>query len=147
MLQINEKKFTQEDFVTSIQNKKNTPINVLFEAYKDQEILRYFKENLVHTQPEYANTLKEYEDGLLLFELMKEKVWEKSTKDTLGLKEFFIKNKKNYSEDDLTKIKGQVINDYQNLLEQNWISDLRKKNQVIVNKKQLKKLIQFYEKN
>ncbi|WOC39909.1 peptidylprolyl isomerase [Polaribacter sp. HL-MS24] len=147
LLQINEKKFTQEDFVTSIQNKKNTPINVLFEAYKDQEILRYFKENLVHTQPEYANTLKEYEDGLLLFELMKEKVWEKSTKDTLGLKEFFIKNKKNYSEDDLTKIKGQVINDYQNLLEQNWISDLRKKNQVIVNKKQLKKLIQFYEKN
>ena len=147
LLQINEKKFTQEDFVTSIQNKKNTPVKVLFEAYKDQEILRYFKENLVHTQPEYANTLKEYEDGLLLFELMKEKVWEKSTKDTLGLKEFFIKNKKNYSEDDLTKIKGQVINDYQNLLEQNWISDLRKKNQVIVNKKQLKKLIQFYEKN
>ena len=92
----------------------------------------------MHTQPEFATTLKEYEDGLLLFELMKEKVWEKSTKDTLGLKAFFIKNKENYSEDDFTKIKGQVINDYQNLLEQNWISDLRKKNQVIVNRKTTK---------
>ena len=147
LLRINEKKITQEDFVRSIFNKKNKPIAVLLEAFIDQEILKYFKENLVHTQPEYATTLKEYEDGLLLFELMKEKIWEKSTKDTLGLKAFFIKNKENYSEDDFTKIKGQVINDYQNLLEQNWISELRKKNKIKVNRKQLKKLIQFYENN
>jgi len=38
------------------------------------------------------------------------------------------------------------MNDYQNFLEKNWISDLRNKNAIEVNKKQLKKLIRFYSK-
>ena len=101
---------------------------------------------MVNTVPEYATLLKEYEDGLLLFELMQQKIWNTSSKDTLGLKQFFRDNKKNYAAQELTEIKGQVINDYQNFLEQNWIADLRKKNKIKINKKQLKKLIKFYEK-
>ena len=83
---------------------------------------------------------------MLLFELMQQKIWNKSSKDTLGLKEFFVENKNNYDVTDLKEIKGQVINDYQNFLEQNWIADLRKKNSIKIKKKQLKKLINFYEK-
>ena len=101
---------------------------------------------MVNTAPEYATILKEYEDGLLLFELMQQKIWNKSSKDTLGLKKFFVENKNNYGVKDLTEIKGQVINDYQNFLEQDWIADLRKKNSIKIKKKQLKKLIKFYEK-
>ena len=59
---------------------------------------------------------------------------------------FFVENKKNYAVEDLSEIKGQVINDYQNFLEQHWIADLRKKNSIKINKRQLKKLIKFYEK-
>jgi peptidyl-prolyl cis-trans isomerase SurA len=77
---------------------------------------------------------------------MQQKIWNKSSKDTLGLKEFFVENKNNYDVTDLKEIKGQVINDYQNFLEQNWIADLRKKNSIKIKKKQLKKLINFYEK-
>jgi peptidyl-prolyl cis-trans isomerase SurA len=145
LLSINEKDLTQAAFVSSIANKKQQPIAVLFETYKNQEIVKYFKENLVNTAPEYATILKEYEDGLLLFELMQQKIWNKSSKDTLGLKQFFVENKKNYAVADLTEIKGQVINDYQNFLEQNWIADLRKKNSIKIKKKQLKKLIKLYE--
>ena len=146
LFSINEKNFTQADFVSSIANKKRQPIAVLFELYKNEEIVKYFKENLVNTAPEYAAILKEYEDGLLLFELMQQKIWHKSSKDTLGLKQFFVENKKNYDVEDLSEIKGRVINDYQNFLEQNWIADLRKKNSIKINKRQLKKLIKFYEK-
>ncbi len=146
LLSINDKELKQADFVSSILRKKQTSIAVLFELYKDQEILKYFKENLVNTEPEYASILKEYENGLLLFELMQQKIWNKSSKDTLGLKQFFIKNKTNYKEDDLSEVKGQVINDYQNFLEQNWIADLRKNNKIKVNKKQVKKLLKFYHK-
>ena len=146
LLSINDKELKQADFVSSILRKKQTSIAVLFELYKDQEILKYFKENLVNTEPEYASILKEYENGLLLFELMQQKIWNKSSKDTLGLKQFFIKNKTNYKEDNLSEVKGQVINDYQNFLEQNWIADLRKNNKIKVNKKQVKKLLKFYHK-
>ena len=146
LFSINERNFTQAAFVSSIANKKRQPIAALFELYKNEEIVKYFKENLVNTAPEYAAILKEYEDGLLLFELMQQKIWLKSSKDTLGLKQFFVENKKNYAVEDLSEIKGQVINDYQNFLEQNWIADLRKKNSIKINKRQLIKLIKFYEK-
>ena len=115
--------------------------------FKEDQIMKYYKENLIYTEPEYAYTLKEYEDGLLLFELMQNKIWTKSSKDTLGLKNYFKANAANYKTADLKTIKGQVINDYQNFLEKNWIADLRKKSKIKVDKKQLNKLIKFYGKN
>ncbi len=147
IIRINDKKVTQEDFVNYIRNRRHLAVFKLFEMFKEDQIIKYYKENLIHTEPEYAYTLKEYEDGLLLFELMQEKIWTKSTKDSLGLKKYFKTNSKNYKTDDLKAIKGQVINDYQNFLEKNWISELRKNSEIKVEKKQLKKLIKFYGQN
>ncbi|WP_439131290.1 peptidylprolyl isomerase [Polaribacter sp.] len=146
ILSINEKEITQEAFVDFIKNRKNKSVYDLFEDFKDQEILAYYKENLEKTEPEYAYTLQEYKDGLLLFELMQQKIWEKSSKDTLGLKKYYNSNISAYNNKEFKKVKGQVMNDYQNHLEKNWIADLRNKSAIEVNKKQLKKLIKHYNK-
>jgi len=143
---INGKNSTQDTFVQYLKNKRNEPIYVLFEKFKNQEILSHYKENLVYTEPEYATVLKEYEDGLLLFELMQQKIWNKSSKDTLGLKTYFLNNKEKYKAKELKNIKGAVMNDYQNFLEKNWITVLRKKSTIRLNKRQLRKIIKFYEK-
>jgi len=145
ILTINNKNISQEEFVNYIKNRRNLPIFKLFENFKDEQIMMYYKENLIYTEPEYAYTIKEYKDGLLLFELMQEKIWNASSKDTLGLKKYFTTNSKNYKSDDLKSIKGQVINDYQNFLDKNWIEDLRNKSDIKVDKRQFKKLIKFYE--
>lgn len=145
IISINDSNITQGDFVEFIKNRNSKPIYVLFEMFKNQEILAYYKKNLVDTEPEYANVLKEYEDGLLLFELMQQKIWNKSSKDTLGLKAYFSNNKEEYGTKELKNIKGQVMNDYQNFLEKDWIADLRKKSSIKVSKRQLKKLIKFYD--
>ena len=142
---INNKEIKQLAFVLFLQKRRKGVTVNQYQAYKNKEILKYFKENLINTEPEYANLLNEYEDGLLLFELMQKKIWNKSSKDTLGLKQFFVKNKSNYKFDNLNKFKGLVINDYQSYLEKIWISDLRSKNKIKVNKKELKKLIKFYK--
>lgn len=146
ILTINDKKIKQEDFVNYIKNKNNISVFELFNNFKDQEILAYYKENLEKTVPEFANTLEEYRDGLLLFELMQQKIWKKSSEDTLGLKNYYKTNIDKYSNKEFKKIKGEVINDYQNFLEKNWIADLRSKSTIEINKKQLKKLIKFYKK-
>ncbi|MFT5256711.1 MAG: peptidyl-prolyl cis-trans isomerase SurA [Arenicella sp.] len=143
---INSKNITQDTFVQYLKSKRNEPVYVLFEMFKNQEILSYYKENLVYTEPEYAYILKEYEDGLLLFDLMQQKIWNKSSKDTLGLKTYFLNNKEKYKVKELKNIKGTVMNDYQNFLEKNWIAALRKKSTISLNKRQLKKIIKFYEK-
>ncbi|APZ48190.1 peptidylprolyl isomerase [Polaribacter reichenbachii] len=147
LLSINEKKIKQEAFVNYIKNRKNKPVFELFNDFKDQEILTYYKDNLEKTEPEFANTLQEYKDGLLLFELMQRKIWEKSSKDTLGLKNHYTSNIAKYQNKEFKKVKGEVMNDYQNYLEKNWIADLRNKSAIEVNKKQLKKLIKFYNKS
>jgi peptidyl-prolyl cis-trans isomerase SurA len=147
ILSINDKKITQEQFVDYLKNKRNIPVFQIFEDFKDSEILSYYKDHLEKSEPEFAYTLQEYKDGLLLFELMQQKIWEKSSKDTLGLKNFFDANLSKYQPKELDKIKGEVMNDYQNFLETNWIADLRRKSVIEVDKRQLKKLIKFYKSN
>ena len=144
LFSINGTGIKQEVFVSYAQDKKNTPVYVLFDNFKNEQILAHYKENLVYTEPAYAHTLKEYEDGLLLFELMQEKIWNVSSKDTLALKTYFTENKEKYKAATLSDVKGEVMNDYQSFLEKNWISELRGKSEVKVRKRQLKRLIKFY---
>lgn len=40
--------------------------------------------------------MTEYHDGILLYEVMSDKVWNKAMKDTTGLKDFHSKNKSEY---------------------------------------------------
>ncbi len=145
ILKINEKELKQQDFVAYIVNRRNLPIDVLFTNFINQDVLTYFKDNLRNTNPEFASTLKEYEDGLLLFELMQKKIWDKSN-DTIALKGYFDKNLANYKVKDLSKIKGKVMSDYQNALEGQWIKELRSKSSIKINKRVLKKLIKYYRK-
>ena len=37
---------------------------------------------------EYANILKEYREGLLLFDLMEKEIWNKAVQDSVGVKTF-----------------------------------------------------------
>jgi len=146
LFSINDKIISQIDFSRYIRNRRHKSIPVLFEMFKEDKILEYYKENLVNTEPTYAYILKEYEDGLLLYELMQQKIWNKSSKDSLGLQSYFDQNSKHYNSKELKEIKGEVMNDYQTYLEEKWIADLRKKSTIKVNKRELKKLIKLYQK-
>ena len=49
--------------------------------------------------PELRNLIREYHDGLLLYEISNRTVWDKAAKDEAGLSAFFKKNKKKYAWD------------------------------------------------
>lgn len=144
VLSINKKRINVEAFRNFATYNRNPNISEIFEQFKDKELFDYFKEDLVNREPEYKNTLTEYKEGLLLFELMQQKIWKKSAEDTLGLKQFFNTHKIKYKSKDLEEIKGQVISDYQQKLEEDWVSDLRKKNVIRIKEKELKKLKKTY---
>ena len=46
---------------------------------------------------ELTNLIREYHDGLLLFEVSNREVWDRAAKDERGLKNYFKKNKKKYA--------------------------------------------------
>jgi peptidyl-prolyl cis-trans isomerase SurA len=142
VLSVNKKKFTQKDFLEFIK-LKNEAVTKNFKDFKKEVLLSYFKEDLFYTNLDYRNTLLEYKEGLLLFDLMQKKIWNKASKDTLGLKSFYIANKVKYGKE-LDDIRGQVISDYQDELEKKWIEKLRKNNMVRVRKGALRKLKNTY---
>lgn len=144
LLKINEKEISQYQFMKYTENRRHLSIKTLIKNFTDQEVLNYFKDNLKNTNPKFAETLKEYEDGLLLFELMQRRIWEKSS-DSTSLKSYFDKNIVNYDKP-LKEVKGKVMNDYQNFLEEQWVNELRNNNTIKINNKVLKKLIKYYRK-
>ncbi len=144
LFSINDKKILQKEFLKYIEYNQSLPIKKSYQNFKNGQIISYFKENLIKTKPEFRNTLLEYKEGLLLFELLQRKIWNKASKDTEGLKEFYTLNKLKYKNKELNEVRGQVINDYQKKIEENWVKELRKKNKIEIKERELKKFKKIY---
>ncbi|HBS12851.1 MAG TPA: peptidylprolyl isomerase [Flavobacteriaceae bacterium] len=74
----------------------NTNSEVIVNDFLEIQILNYFKDNLEKTDADFAFTMQEYRDGLLLFDLLQDKVWNRAENDTIALKVFFDKNAQKY---------------------------------------------------
>lgn len=203
----------------------------LIDDIAKRQITDYYKANLVNDNADFRNLYNEYRDGMLLFEISNQKIWEGAGKDTAGLKNYFEANRNKYTwtephfkgiilsaksdsildlvkadiktlghSDSLstilhnkygksikmermvvakgdnvvadylyfygpaisetatypvamtleggliykpevyTDVKGQVISDYQDVLEKEWVADLKKKYPVSIDRKVLKKV-------
>lgn len=92
ILTIKDKKYTVSNLRTYLD--KNPSKN--YNDFIDDKLIAYYKENLELENLEFAATLQEYRDGLLLFDLLQKKIWTKAEKDTIGLQNFFDKNVTKY---------------------------------------------------
>ncbi|HLP13133.1 MAG TPA: peptidylprolyl isomerase [Flavobacteriales bacterium] len=98
------KTFTQKDFALYLwknqRKQKNQEIkayiNTQYETFMGDELINYEDSKLEEQYPEFRALMKEYRDGILLFDLTDKKVWSKAVKDTAGLREYYNKNKTNY---------------------------------------------------
>jgi peptidyl-prolyl cis-trans isomerase SurA len=68
----------------------------LYNQFTDQSLTEFERTNLDTKYEDYRMLVKEYRDGILLFQLMDEKVWSKALTDTVGLQQFFTANQANY---------------------------------------------------
>jgi peptidyl-prolyl cis-trans isomerase SurA len=220
--------FTVRDFLSHVlTNQKNSNfspsvyMNQLYESFVEEKILAAEEEKLKRENPDFKNLLTEYYEGILLFEIMEQEVWNKASIDSTGQRNYYERNKDKYNagdrveariftaqdkslideiktkiskgdtlkDADLRKFKSiqnfrayekkdskivdkiswstglheteadglfyiveikrlippglktfeearsQVISDYQDYLEKNWVADLRKKYPVKINKK------------
>lgn len=67
-----------------------------YKAWEKSAILDYEEQMLPAKYPDFKALVKEYHDGILLYEVMQDKVWNKAVKDTAGLRVFFNANRQNY---------------------------------------------------
>jgi peptidyl-prolyl cis-trans isomerase SurA len=217
--------------------KLKVEIRKKIDNYEDSIVISFEKSRLPIKHTEYNFLVNEYYDGILLFSIMEDSVWNRSMKDSIGLNAYYEANKKNYvsylrdttvfSSDSkttldkialdspeelsregwdalnskllkennvspltlqavlkadskweevilsgdlretdfielegrwfwvrknkvvvyapLNKIKGKVISDYQSYLDEKWVSSLKKKYPVRINKKQLNKVYAHFK--
>ena len=64
-----------------------------------QQLMEQRAAELSANDSDMANLIKEYHDGLLLYEISNREVWDKAAKDEEGLAKFFKANKKKYTWD------------------------------------------------
>jgi peptidyl-prolyl cis-trans isomerase SurA len=92
------------DFLASSQRKQEKQnievyVDKMYNQFLDESLLKWENAQLENKYPEFKALMGEYRDGILLFDLTDQKVWSKAVKDTLGLAEFYQKNKNNYKWD------------------------------------------------
>jgi len=67
-----------------------------YSRFSEERLIRYEEQNLSTKYPEYRLLSQEYRDGLLLFQLMEDKVWNKAVEDSAGLNSFFAQHRQLY---------------------------------------------------
>ena len=117
-------------------------VNDLYKRFIDYNTLEVYKNNLEKENSDYRFIIKEYREGLLLFNLMQEKIWTLKVSDSTQLKSFFENNRDKYIGYD--EDKGKIIGDFQQTRESKWLNNLKLKHKVILNKKAIKRLRKKY---
>ena len=99
LLTIDSKPISNDNFAEYIvlNQSKESDIDILYNDFINKMLLNYEDSKLEEKYPEYKALLKEYREGILLFDLTNEKVWSKAVEDTLGLQKFYNENQTLYS--------------------------------------------------
>src|SRR5690606_6874038 len=71
-------------------------VNELYTQFLNAKLLAYQEQNLENDNEEFAQIVNEYRDGLLLFDLMEQQIWNAARTDTTQIKAFYESHKANY---------------------------------------------------
>jgi len=70
--------------------------NQLFHEWENSKLLDYEDSQLERKHPEFRSLLQEYHDGILLFNISENKIWQKASSDSAGLARFYETNRQKY---------------------------------------------------
>jgi len=106
---IDGKEYSSTDFYNWIISKKVEGGSYLnyFDQWVDEEILALEDSKLEDKYPEFRYLMQEYHDGILLFNISQEKIWNYASQDTMGLQAFYEKNKDSHMWGE--RFKGSIV--------------------------------------
>lgn len=102
LFSINNTSYTAGDLWKFMQAEEVTPkgSGTFFYRWLDRYIANTLEEtevkDLEATNTDYQKLLKEYRDGILMFSLTNQEVWQKGLNDSIGQQEFYTNNIQNY---------------------------------------------------
>ncbi len=89
------------DYINKTQRRiKPTSMDAFVEnKYKEfvnGKVLEYEDSQLENKYPKFKTQMQEYEDGVLIFEIMQKQIWNKAAKDSAGLRNYYDTHKSEF---------------------------------------------------
>jgi peptidyl-prolyl cis-trans isomerase SurA len=109
LFKIDNKSYSVEQFQKYLKEKHTEPVSFLsqFNTWVEYEITALENSKLEMKYPDFRYLIQEYHDGILLFNISEEKIWNFASLDTTGLEEYYSKNKNKYLWEE--RFKGLVV--------------------------------------
>lgn len=132
MFNIGGKSYTQNDFAKYLETQMTVRTQddawevakPMYNKWVEDMVVAYEDSQLEKNYTEFRNLVREYREGILLFDLTDQKVWSKAVKDTTGLKKYYEEHKNAYQWDeraDVTNYKcvnANIAKDVRKMLSQ-----------------------------
>ncbi|MCK5908303.1 MAG: peptidylprolyl isomerase, partial [Flavobacteriales bacterium] len=105
ILTIEKRKIPASDYVNYLKNnpvssKNKFSLDYVLEqkrkAFVEAEVMKYYDDNLENDFPKFKDVMTNYREGILIYNLMNMKIWDKSFSDSTGLDTYYEKNKTEY---------------------------------------------------
>ncbi|GAA5224859.1 peptidylprolyl isomerase [Membranihabitans marinus] len=92
---------TEKDlrFQSSMVRNDDQAMTQLVDAYINHSVFEYEKEHLEEKYPEFREIMREYREGIMLFEVSKNKIWDRVGSDSIGLRNYYNSHKDAYFAD------------------------------------------------
>jgi peptidyl-prolyl cis-trans isomerase SurA len=68
-----------------------------FDLFVKSELLKYEDSQLESKYPEFKSLMQEYRDGILVFDVMQNEIWNKASKDTAGIRAYYEAHKADFT--------------------------------------------------
>jgi len=104
MFKLDGKKYTQHDFASYVEKNQRVMgsgtikyiVHKLYDQWVYNTVMSYKDSRLEDENFDFKMLVREYHDGILLFNISDKMVWGKAIKDSVGLENFYEKNKDKY---------------------------------------------------
>jgi peptidyl-prolyl cis-trans isomerase SurA len=106
---IDDKTYGTTELSKYLQEKKISkgPYLSVYDTWVEDEITALEDSKLEKKYPEFRYLMNEYHDGILLFSISQDKIWNFASEDSTGLEDFYQKNKNKFEWGE--RFKGTII--------------------------------------
>ena len=104
VLKIDDHQFMLDEFLNYIQKQQRilkpkdiqNKINMAIDKFTYAKLINIHNQNLENISPEFANEIKTYYEGLLLFDIMEKTIWKPTQDDSLAQRSYYNSHTKEF---------------------------------------------------
>ncbi|QQR98746.1 MAG: peptidylprolyl isomerase [Sphingobacteriales bacterium] len=89
-------------------------LDALFDEVLKNNIVSRYKEDIQQNNIEYKNLIQEYRDGIMIFDISEQKIWNKALEDSIGVRNHYEQNKEKYIKPSTIKERTVQLNNSKN---------------------------------